>query len=448
MAKTRKIVTISMLLLPSCWALADGGHQWTLKECIDYALEHNITVVEGKLSVLSAQEDVKEAKAQLFPSLSFSTTHQGGYRPFADGSGDYMDDLSYSGDYGLNANWTVWDGNANRNTLKQRKIAGRQQELELEESVNSVQEQILNLYVQILYVAEAVKVDEQILQISRQNAARGAEMYKVGSLSKADLSQLDAQVATDEYNLVSMKGQLEDYKQQLKYLLRLDYDASFDIAVPSSTDEQALAAVPSVKYVLENALAKRPEIMSALLGVDYSSLGIDIAKAGRKPTVSISGGIGTSTVSGTHTQMGVSSSWGNQMKSNLNGSIGVTLSVPIFDNRAAKNSQNKAELELQQSKAEVDDAKSNLALTVQGYWVNATTNQQRFRSAVASVASAQDSYDLLSEQFRLGLKNIVELTTAKTTLLNAQQSRLESKYTAILYLQLLDFYSGEEMNMI
>ena len=111
MAKTRKIVTISMLLLPSCWALADGGHQWTLKECIDYALEHNITVVEGKLSVLSAQEDVKEAKAQLFPSLSFSTTHQGGYRPFADGSGDYMDDLSYSGDYGLNANWTVWDGN-------------------------------------------------------------------------------------------------------------------------------------------------------------------------------------------------------------------------------------------------------------------------------------------------------------------------------------------------
>ena len=117
-------------------------------------------------------------------------------------------------------------------------------------------------------------------------------------------------------------------------------------------------------------------------------------------------------------------------------------------NRSTKTSVNKAELELQQSKAEVDDAKSNLALTVQGYWINATTNQQRFRAAVASVASAQDSYDLLSEQFRLGLKNIVELTSAKTTLLNAQQSRLESKYTAILYLQLLDFYSGEEMNMI
>lgn len=445
--KNRNIAVCGLLLTASC-AFAGGGRQWTLKDCIDYAIEHNITVTEGKLSVLSAQEDVKEAKAQLFPSLSFSTTHQGGYRLFADGSGDYKDDISYSGDYGLNASWTVWNGNANRNTLKQQKIAGERQELELEKSVNSIQEQILNLYVQILYVSEAVKVNGQILEISRQNAERGAEMYKVGSLSKADLSQLDAQVATDEYNLVNMEGQLENYKQQLKYLLRLDYDDSFDIAVPSSTDEQALALVPPVNTVLESALAKRPEIRSVSLGVDYSNIGVDIAKAGRMPTVSISGGIGTSTVSGTHTQMGVSSSWSNQIKSNLNGSIGVTLSVPIFDKRSAKTSINKAELSLMQSKAEMDDAKSSLALTVQGYWIDATTSQQRFRAAIASVESAQASYDLLGEQFRLGLKNIVELTNAKTTLLNAQQSRLESKYTAILYLQLLGFYSGEEMNIL
>lgn len=185
-----------------------------------------------------------------------------------------------------------------------------------------------------------------------------------------------------------------------------------------------------------------------MLGIEHGNVGIDIAKAGRMPTISLTGGIGTSTISGTHTQMGVSSTWGNQMKSNINGSIGVTLSVPIFDNRAAKTAITKAEISLQQSKAEADDAKSNLALTVQGFWINATTNQQRFRAAVASVASAQDSYDLLSEQFRLGLKNIVELTNAKTTLLNAQQNRLESKYMAILYLQLLYFYKGEEMKMI
>lgn len=429
-------------LLLSCGASAGTGRQWTLKDCIDYALEHNISVKTGRLAVQSAQEDVREARARLFPSLSFSTTHQGGYRPFADGGGTYSDKGTYSGDYGLNASWTVWDGNANHNTLKLQKIVGEQEQLQLDESINSIQEQILQLYVQILYVAEAVEVDRQILDISRQNAARGEEMYKVGSLSRADLSQLEAQAATDEYNLVNMQGQLEDYKQQMKYLLRLDYDEDFDLAVPSSTDGQALASVPSVREVLDSALSVRPEIRNAMLGVEGGSVSIDIAKAGRMPTVSLSGGIGTNTMSGTGT------AWGNQMKGNFNGSLGVTLSIPIFDNRAAKTSINKAEIALQQSKDEVEDAKAQLALTIQGYWINATTNQERFRSAGASVSSAQDSYELLSEQFSLGLKNIVELTTAKTTLLNAQQSRLESKYTAILYLKLLGFYKGETLDMI
>lgn len=433
---------VAGLLLLSCGVLAGTGRQWTLKDCIDYALEHNISVKTARLSVLSAEEDVKEARAKLFPSLSFSTTHQGGYRPFADDGGTYEDKGTYSGDYGLNASWTVWDGNANRNTLKLQKIVGQQEQLQLEESINSIQEQILQLYVQILYVAEAVEVDRQILDISRQNAARGEEMYKVGSLSRADLSQLEAQVATDEYNLVNMQGQLEDYKQQMKYLLRLDHDVVFDLAVPSSTDGQALAAVPSVSEVLDSALAVRPEIRNALLGVESGNVSIDIAKAGRMPTVSLSGGIGTNTMSGTGT------AWGSQMKGNFNGSLGVTLSIPIFDNRATKTSVNKAEIALQQSKAEVDDAKAQLALTIQGYWINATTNQERFKAAGVSVSSAQDSYELLSEQFSLGLKNIVELTTAKTTLLNAQQSRLESKYTAILYLKLLDFYKGETLDMI
>lgn len=300
----------------------------------------------------------------------------------------------------------------------------------------------MQLYVQVLYVGEAVKVDSVILGISRLNAERGAEMYKVGSLSKADLAQLEAQAANDEYNLVNMQGRLEDYKQQLKYLLRLDYDEDFDVAVPPSTDSQAMAPVPTAGEVLANALADRPEIRNALLDIDRSSVGIDIAKAGRMPTVSLSGGIGTNTATG------VQGAWAGQMKDNLSGSVGVTLSVPVFDNRAVKTSVNKAKISLMQSKAEAEDAKNSLALDIQGFWINATTNQERFRAAVASVESAQASYDLLSEQFRLGLKNIVELNNAKATLLDAQQSRLESKYTAILYLQLLHFYNGEGMNMM
>lgn len=440
--KIGKFFIAGVLMLAPSWAFSETVKQWTLKDCIDYALKNNIKIQTGIISVASSKEDIKEANARLFPSLSFSTTHQAGYQPFLDKDYSYSDKGSYSGDYGLNANWTVWDGNKNRNNIKLQKLTSRQTKLSLDENVNSIQEQIVQLYVQILYVNEAVDVNAQILDISKQNAARGKEMYEVGSLSKADLAQLEAQVATDEYNLVNIKGELEDYKLQMKNLLRLDYDYVFDIAMPASTDEQALAAIPSAKDVLSNALSLRPEIQNAMLGMESSNLNIEIAKAGYKPTVSLSGGIGTNTLTGT------GQNWGNQMKSNLSGSVGVTLSIPIFDNRSAKTAVNKAKMNLQQSELEMADAKSNLELTIQGFWINATTNQQRFKSAKVSVSSAEESYGLLSEQFRLGLKNIVELTNAKTVLLNAQQSRLESKYMTILYMQLLNFYKGEEMNLI
>ena len=114
-----KLIMACVLLVPAGAAFAEG-HRWTLGECIDYAMKHNADVQTGELSVTAAGEDVKESKARLFPSLSFSTTHQGGYAPFADSSDG--DKGRYSGDYGLNASWTVWNGNADRNRLKQQKL--------------------------------------------------------------------------------------------------------------------------------------------------------------------------------------------------------------------------------------------------------------------------------------------------------------------------------------
>ena len=131
------------------------------------------------------------------------------------------------------------------------------------------------------------------------------------------------------------------------------------------------------------------------------------------------------------------------MKDNFSASAGLTLSIPLIDNRATKTAVNKARIQSEQALLQQEDMRLSLSTDIQGFWTNATANSRRYVSAEASVKSAQDSYNLLSEQFRLGLKNIVELTNAKTALLNAQQNRLESKYTALLYLRLLDIYAGK-----
>ena len=166
-----------------------------------------------------------------------------------------------------------------------------------------------------------------------------------------------------------------------------------------------------------------------------------IARAGYLPTVSLTGGVGTSTSSRS------SNGWGEQMKTNFDMSAGIGVSIPIFDNRMNKTAVNKARIRHQQALMEKQEEIDDLYDIIEDYWLDANNNQQKFRAASASAKSEQESYNLLSEQFQLGMKNVVELMTGKATLLRAQQSMLQAKYLTILNMQLLRFYQGEEMNI-
>ena len=423
--------------------------QWTLQECIDYALQHNITLQRARLQLQSAKEDVSQSKAALLPSLNASTSHNLSYRPWQDTGmatvtngtvNTKTNTTSYNGSYGLNASWTVWNGNRNRNQVKLNQLAEEQAELETQVTANSIQEQIAQLYVQILYLTEAVKVNEESLKTSQKNEERGKEMVEVGKMSKADLAQLTAQRSTDEYNIVSAQTQVKNYKLQLKQLLEITDGSEFDIVIPATTDEQALAEVPSLMSVYEQALATRPEIQSAEMAIKSSDVSLDIAKAGRMPTVSLSASAGTSTNSLAN------NGWGNQMKFNFNSGAGVNVSVPLFDQRQTKTNVAKARIQRENNLLALQDQQKQLYQTIENYWLDATTNQQRFRAALATVESEQQSYDLLQEKFNVGLTNIVELMTGKDRLLQAEQNRLQAKYMTILNLQMLRFYGGELKN--
>ncbi len=407
--------------------------KWTLDECINYAMENNLTLKLSKLKQRSAQEDVMQSKAALFPTLSANTNQGVGYSPFDNTAADKA---YYNGSYGVNAQWTVWNGGQNTNTIKQNKLTEEQAGLSTDVTANSLQEQITKLYVQILYMSEAIEVNRQSLETSKKNEERGQQMVEVGKMSKADLAQLSAQRASSEYSIVESETQLAKYKLQLKQALDLDAGTVFDVAIPSTSDQQALAEIPSLVSVFDAAMAQRPEIKNALLGIESSNLQMKIAKAGALPTVTVNGGLGTSTNSMS------SLAWGTQMKNNFDLTASVAINVPIFDARRTKTSVNKARIAQEQAQLNFEDEEHALYCTIEELWLDAINNQQKFRSALATVESEQESYNLLSEQFNLGLKNIVELLTGKDKLLTAQQNKLQSKYTTILSQQLLKFYQN------
>ena len=423
--------------------------QWTLDDCITYALENNITLKKSQLQKQTATETLKQSKAALFPSLTAQTNQTVGFRPWTDefsltvtdGQVDTKTEKTYyNGTYSVNAQWTVWNGNQNHNQVKLNRVSEEKEALTVQETANTIQESIAKLYVQILYQTEAVEVNRQSLETSRKNEERGQQMMEVGKMSKADVAQLTAQRATDEYNLVNAESQLANFKMQLKQQLELTTE-DFDVAVPATSDEQALQTIPPLVSVYEAALMQRPEIKNAELSKRSGDLQLKIAKAGWWPTLSMTAGVSTSTTSLNDAD------WDNQIRNKFSASGGLGLSIPIFDQRKARTAVNKAKIQLLTAELNLRDKQKALWKSIEGFWLDAQTNQQKFRSALVSVESEQTSYDLLSEQFQLGLKNIVELMSGKDKLLTAQQNRLQSKYTTILSLQLLKFYQGETMKI-
>lgn len=446
-----KIKTLLLLavLIGSGIARLSAQKLWTLQDCIDYAMENNITLRKSKLSKQSATEDLKGAKAALLPTLNASTNQSIGYQPWKDAGiatvtngtvNTKVDKTFYNGSYSLSGQWTVWNGNRNINTIKLDKLAEQEAELSTRETANSIQERIAQLYAQILYLAENVTVSEQMLETSKKNEERGREMVAVGKMSKADLAQLSAQRANDEYNIVEAQSQLRTYKLQLKQLLEITDEEQFDVATPEISDERILAEIPSLQSVYESALMGRPEIERSQLAINSSEVNVSLAKAGWMPSVNLTGGVTTSTNSL------ASNNWGTQMKTNTNASLGLGVTVPIYDGRSTKTSVNKAKIQLLQAQLDLQDQQKTLYSDIQQFWLNAQTNQQKYKAAVSSMESARESYDLLSEQFRLGLKNIVELMTGKDNLLSAQQNALQSKYLTLYNRQMLHFYQGEEID--
>lgn len=335
----KRKISIGGLLL-TCLFTAQANGNWTLQDCIDHALQHNIQIQKNRLSEKTSQQTTAESKAALLPSLSASLSEAVAYRPFQKQGGSFVNGSVTSstsnntianGNYGVNASWTIWNGNQNRNTIKSSQISEQIASLQTQQTANSIQEQIAQLYVQILYTQEAVKTNEKLLENDEQLLRRGQELLRNGKATQADVAQLQAQVDNGKYDVVNSRTQIASYKMQLRQLLQLSDTVDFNIQTPEALDSQLINYIPTIDNVYQAALVSRPEIKSSQLAIEQSDLDVKIAKGAYSPTISLTAGLSDSHMTGTGQNIG------NQLRDNFDGQIGVNISIPIFDNRKRKN---------------------------------------------------------------------------------------------------------------
>ena len=409
-------IILAGCLMTACSAMAQDSvavyqetpYTWTLQDCINWAKQQSITVQRNKVNVRTSQIAVKEAKANRLPTVDFSTSQYVSNRPFQESySGvvgseviSFSNKNSYSGSYNLGASMNLYNGGLTKNNIRLAEINTQIAELQVLTSELNLEERITQLYVQILYSQDAVVHDDELIALGQAQLEQARARKQAGLLNKADVSQFESQLAQDKYQ------------------------------------GNVLAELPAKQMVYQNAVASRPELKAQQLAMDRTYIDEEIAKAGSKPVLNASAAISTTNSSGSGNMF-------TQLKKQWSNGIGVSLIIPIWDHGKTKNAVARARLERENTYLDMVETQKNLWKTIENYWLQAHNNQQRYIAAKEKVDYCRESYSLTSEQFRLGLKNIVEVTQDKTNLSTAIQQMLQAKYEALLNMAMLKYYNGE-----
>ena len=402
--------------------------RWSYADCVAYAKANNISLRQSELSLESTKASLEAARAQWAPSLEFATTQSLSNHPFGQDSKN-----NYNSTYGLNAGWTVWDGGRRENTIRRE---NKQTEIDARNTADlfrSIETDILGLYINILYAREAIAINREAAEVSMAQADRARQLMESGRLSRVDYAQLLSQARQDEYNVVNAQGTYDTYCTQLKQLLEIGIDRQIEPVDVSWSADEVTSAYPPLPESYELALATDAKLEAAQLEIESAELDVKIARAGYYPSLNLNAGVGT----GYYAPGG---SFGNQMKWGLNESVGLTVSVPILDNKKTKTAVTQANVQRINAMLEEEARRNEIARTVEGCYIDLQTAIARYNAGVDQVDAVQLSDELVNEQFSLGLVNTVELMQSHNSLLQARGELLQAKYQAMLNRKLIEFY--------
>ena len=430
------IGTCIVLIMPYGSMAQDRSARWDLQSCIEYARSRNIQIRQSRVALDQSAENTKQAKADRFPSLAFSSAHNYVNRPRPEAG----DRHAYSGSYNLNAAVSLYQGGQLKKNIQQMELQNQVQELSIQEAENNIELAITQAYIQILYAYEAVKINQNTVEVSLAQHDRGKKLVQAGTLSQTDLAQLEAQYTSDRYQLVVSQTTLDNARLELKQLLELGIDEEMELVIPEWKEEEVLTVLPSKESVYLTSLKIMPEIRYQELNIQIAGIKKEKAWSGYLPQLNLSAGLGTSHASG-------SGNSGVQVRHNWSENVGLTLSVPIYSKRTNRTAVNLAQLEIENAELTYENQQKNLLKTVENVYQDAVSAQERYRFAAENLKAIGLSYRLVEKQFNLGMKNTFEMLTEKNNLLTAQQEWVQAKYMAILNQQLLNFYQGKEIRL-
>ncbi|MGJ8744816.1 TolC family protein [Polaribacter sp.] len=414
---------------------------WSLQDCIDYALENNITVKDAMLTKNIAEIDYNKAKSSRLPNLFGSASQN-----FSSGNtidpitSDYVTDQIHSTNVGINSSMTLFQGNQITNQIAQNKILFDQSVFEEEVAQNNIVLNILEIYLQTLYSKESITIAENNLLASETEVQRAKSRLDAGTIALNDYTEAQSQAATNKYNVIAAKNNYQQYIIALKQLLELSPIQELEIeSIDENMDLENLEL--NKVDVYEKALGILPEIQSSNLNIEANKKQLDIAKGGFLPTLSLSGSLGSG-----YTSIN-DNTFSDQFDVNFNQKLGLTLTIPIFNRNQTKSAVQTASINIEKAEIQKLSTEKEVYKKVETAYQNALSAQEQVIAAEASKVASEQSYKLAQKKYELGALSTTDLVISQNTFTNAQQNYLQAKYLNILYHQLLQFYQGNDIKL-
>ncbi|WP_415326152.1 TolC family protein [Chryseobacterium sp. MMS23-Vi53] len=408
---------------------------WTLENCIEYAKENNISINSLKLSKNSAEQDLLQAKEAKYPNLN-GTISQGLFA--VNGNNGLNVNGAQSQNIGANSSMTLYHAGYIKNNESSKNLLVQMADLSVQEAQNNITLTITQAYLNILMAEENIVALEEILTTTKTQLKQGDQFYKVGNISKLNYLQIQAQVAQDEYNLIAAQNNLRTNIVNLKQILQLPTTYDFQIVKPDSiTVDENLKPLSEVQNLAQN---QRPEVKYGELNVENSNTNLKMAQASILPTLSLTGNISSNYAYN-------NGNYFNQLGNNFYLPVGLSLGIPIYNNRIYKTAVEKSKIEIEQANLDLLNTKTILNQQVEQSYINLQNSLSQYESAYKQMDLNKQSYAIVNAQMKIGSIDYVQLQQQRLTYIQSVQNYLQSKYSAVLNKQIYEFYSGNPINI-
>ena len=432
--RTKRFITVAAALFISWVAITAQTKQWSLTDCIGYALEQNIQVRKAGVSVSLGEVSLQQAKDNLLPSLNASLGENLGWQNVTGTGGETSWTGSSRTSASLSSGLTLFSGFQLRNRVRLAALDHQSLQYSADQTMESVSLSIMSAYLQVLYSEEQVTNARNQAEATREELALAAERLTLGAIANSDYLQVKTQLASEESSLATAVNNLKMAKLNLMQLMEYPVDETFEIARPDI--DAIISTVPAAEAaaVYAEALAVKPQVKIASLNRESASLDLEIAKGGFFPSVSVNAGMSTG-----FTQ---AAEMGSQLKSGFSPSLGLSASIPIFRNNQNKASVSRAKYGITTAELDELNTRNQLRKEVEQAVLDAESALISYQAALNRYDASAETYSVSEEKFKLGAMNSVDFLIQKTNLTAAESNLLQAKYELVYSHKIIDFYRG------